>query len=299
MSTNSLFHNIVHNTSVHIEQVTSSVELITPETARQMLLTQRQNRRINEARITEYAARMKRGEWIPAQTISFDWDGCLIDGQHRLKAVIRANMPIEFCVLRGLDPKAQLVMDIGQNRSVAQIATLGGVNTPNITLKLAIVRSMFLGQLLKHKTKASEKNAKQLVTFGGTNRAISPQLIISLYEAHREAVDFSAKTFGAKYLSISAFRAAVARAYYHENHQRLAQFLEVVDTGFTQTSCDDAAVALRGFLVQPSVRSSGNTNVRLSVYAKTQAALVNFLEYKNIRTVRDLSTEQYPVPDFD
>ena len=48
---------------------------------------------------------MQNGEWkLNGKSICFDWNGRLLNGQHRLSAVVRSGVPLTTLVVRGLDP---------------------------------------------------------------------------------------------------------------------------------------------------------------------------------------------------
>ena len=99
----------------------------------------------------------------------------------------------------------------------------------------------------------------------------SPQYLLDLYVKHQEAIDFVAKSYGtANGVTHSALRAVVARAYYHENHKRLQEFMYVVDSGYAVTPNDDAAIALRNFYLQnKSIRNSNSGIGRELLFFKT------------------------------
>lgn len=96
----------------------TALELITPERAREYLKKNRGNRTIKNRWVETYARDMASGAWkLTHQGIAFDKDGFLVDGQHRLLAIIRANKPIYMMVSRDLEPDTRLVLDQGVNRS--------------------------------------------------------------------------------------------------------------------------------------------------------------------------------------
>ena len=76
---------------------------ITPEMAEQWLKKNPNNRSIRFATVKSYAKQMLAGDWdITGQAISFDTEGKLIDGQHRLSAIILAKKPVKMLVATGL-----------------------------------------------------------------------------------------------------------------------------------------------------------------------------------------------------
>jgi hypothetical protein len=80
-----------------------AVETITPEIAREYLRRNTHNRQIRKSTVESYAKSMRRGNWLLThQGIGFDEKGNLIDGQHRLEAVVASGCSIEVLVTRGL-----------------------------------------------------------------------------------------------------------------------------------------------------------------------------------------------------
>lgn len=94
---------------------------ITPAAARKMLEDSAsfQNRPIKKANVREYADSIRAGEWNHhvGDPIRLDTHGRVLDGQHRLLAVIESGTPQHFYVISNLPPDAVNYMDIGRPRS--------------------------------------------------------------------------------------------------------------------------------------------------------------------------------------
>ena len=116
--------------------------LVTPELAAEWLKLNVRNRPMIEAHAAQLAVVMKAGLWRPtAQGIVFDWNGYLMDGQHRLRAVVIANMSIWMLVIRGCNPDDMGFLDESVNvRTPAQKMSMAGVS--NAKAKLAMIRVM-------------------------------------------------------------------------------------------------------------------------------------------------------------
>ena len=107
---------------------TFKVERISPDVARQYLEANSHNRPLSGAVVKNYTAEMRAGEWMMnAEAIKFDWNGRLVDGQHRLRALIRAGTTLEFLVARNLDPECFKSIDTGRARNAADIVGLRGI----------------------------------------------------------------------------------------------------------------------------------------------------------------------------
>lgn len=103
---------------------------LTPDDA-ERLLTQNVHNRVPRPGIIEsYAADMRNGRWrFSGDTLRFDYEGFLLDGQHRLLALksLKAEAPdlrIEFLIVTGLPPETQTVMDQGVRRTAADNLSL-------------------------------------------------------------------------------------------------------------------------------------------------------------------------------
>ena len=109
----------------------SRIETITPAMAKEYLEhNMTNNRRLNTQTVNSYARIMKAGGWnVTHQGIAFDEDGELVDGQHRLQAIIVANIPVTMMVTRGV-PRHEgeaFNIDVGLKRSVLNIMQISGV----------------------------------------------------------------------------------------------------------------------------------------------------------------------------
>lgn len=93
-----------------------------------------ENRRLDEYRVNKIAHDIKNGSWIFDGTpIRFNGGGNLLDGQHRLKAIIKSGKSVDSMILRGLDSKAKNTIDSGKARSIGDILHFNGhVNTTSL-----------------------------------------------------------------------------------------------------------------------------------------------------------------------
>lgn len=74
-------------------------QVVTPEMAAEMLRHNVLNRRLNKTRVQTLISAIKNGTWTESpQPICFDKDGNLIDGQHRLEAIVRAEVPVVMTI---------------------------------------------------------------------------------------------------------------------------------------------------------------------------------------------------------
>jgi hypothetical protein len=96
--------------------------LVTPEVARRWLERNAGNRRVRESHVEALALAMMGGEWrLTHQGIAFDPEGNLLDGQHRLRAVVLAETPVRMTVARDVAPEAFAALDLGKARRIADV----------------------------------------------------------------------------------------------------------------------------------------------------------------------------------
>lgn len=100
----------------------SGVYLVSPQIAASWLQFNRpENRRMSQRQVTMLAATMLAGEYLLThQPIAFDAFGRLIDGQHRLAAVVQSGVSVQMWVIIGADPETFGVVDTGLARRPTQ-----------------------------------------------------------------------------------------------------------------------------------------------------------------------------------
>ena len=102
--------------------IESKVEHITPAIAREYLKKNTNNyRKLSRATMRSYAEDIKNGRWeLNGETIVFDENGELKNGQHRLSGIVLANKPADILVVRGVKAGVNKY-DIGKKRSDTEI----------------------------------------------------------------------------------------------------------------------------------------------------------------------------------
>ena len=301
-------NNSQHGNLFGDQEIAATLESITPYLAKKYLETQGVNRTINTLRVLEYADRMKRGQWLVGQAITFASDGCLIDGQHRLEAVIKYGNAVDFLIVRGVAKESASVFDVGQKRTMAQIAKIQGIDHHQMTERNGILNGALVGSRLKARTiKAdNERNSKNL--FVSKSAARSYQTMIDLAVKYQEGLDFTLTTRGTREErkpigNLVAVKSAIFRAYYNVNRQRLSEFVQVLQSGFlVRGDIDNAAITLRTFLCglkkgekKVAIKDGGE----LEIYQKTEYAILNFVEKKARKSLTMSDFEEFPLADFD
>lgn len=103
------------------------IAVITPEKAEELLGRNTNNRRPKERKIEQYKRDMQNGAWdADASDIKFARTGELLDGQNRLMACIRAEVPFPTLLRTGLGMETKAKVDTGAARTVADVLKMNG-----------------------------------------------------------------------------------------------------------------------------------------------------------------------------
>lgn len=167
------------------KEITAKVENISPYTATMYLKDAGKNRKLSEKKVQDYAKQMADGEWVlNGEPIIFGKSGKLIDGQHRLRAVIYANTTVQMLVVRGVDDEYFDSIDSGKSRSLQDVFSCNEVT--NSQLVSSIVKKYYI-----------MCNNPQSCFFRDYSHATaSRKRMIEIYHRHAQTFDFAAQ-FGA------------------------------------------------------------------------------------------------------
>lgn len=141
------------------------------------------NRNLRQAVVNSYARDIVSGNWmLNGETIKFDQAGKLIDGQHRLTAIVVADATVSVVVMRGVDADVMDTVDVGAKRTYADALKLQGED--NTTTLAAVVRRAVMWQRgARTNTGAVRPTAREMNVFVTEN----PQIRTSADIAARHA----------------------------------------------------------------------------------------------------------------
>src|ERR1700743_1377687 len=116
------------------------VMTITPEEAMQMLEANGSNRPLNDQHVRRISRQIIEGKWrFNGDTIKISTGNDILDGQHRLWAIIEAKTPVDTIVVRGIEPDAFATIDtLRKPRSGSDVLALLGVTGHRSTISVAL-----------------------------------------------------------------------------------------------------------------------------------------------------------------
>lgn len=164
---------------------------ISPAVATEWLETRGDNRKVMQSVVDTYARDMKEERWLfNGAPIQFDEEGKLLNGQHRLWAVIESGCTIEAIIQWGIPRAAQATIDAGAKwQSKDILYMMGEKNTALLQATLKWIYRDETGRIL---------------SAGG----VSNSKTLEILERHpnvRRSVDFMSSLKPPLYPSVSAF----------------------------------------------------------------------------------------------
>ena len=121
------------NILISEDPMITTIETITPEIAAQMLKENTHNRPLMARNVKFLADQMRSGNFKTThQGIAFSKDGFLLDGQHRLQAIIQSGVTIKIAVTRGLYESDFSVLDTGKIRTAGDALHVEGDANANL-----------------------------------------------------------------------------------------------------------------------------------------------------------------------
>lgn len=117
---------------------------IAPAMAKMLLRNNTMNRPLSPTLVQYYAADMRADKWlVTGDTIKVASDGTVLDGQHRLAAIIEAGKPVDMLVAYHVSKEVMPVIDVGKSRTVSQQLAIRGVE--NATKVAAVAKAAYIG----------------------------------------------------------------------------------------------------------------------------------------------------------
>jgi hypothetical protein len=262
----------------------SFVETVTPELAAEWLAKSKGNRTHRESSIRMYANDMKNGRWrLTHQGIAFDEQGVLVDGHHRLLAVVKCGIAVQMYISNNVPPEAKANIDT------------------NMVRRATDTYAIVTGEKAGHHQTAICMCIEWFPKIPNTSLTYGREQQIQLIEQHMEAAEYACQI---RSRHVPRFnkggRAAIARAWYvcKESGElgRLDEFLEVLKTGVpTEGENDTAAIALYRYITT-RIGPGASINIVHSTYKRTQSAIHKFLNRQNVTVIRECQEDLFPLP---
>jgi hypothetical protein len=261
------------------------VEVITPEVAKEWLDKNTNNRPISQGRVELYAEDMRNGRWTGenGQTIVFSSTGELMDGQHRLSAIVASGKSQRMLVVRDVRKAAFDTIDNGRARTPGDILALEGIK--NSTLVASIARSAYL-YIAGYSQRSSSVSRIELTDFVTANPYI---------------IEVAAKL---KHHKVKFWNAAIGAVIFLGNMDgkystNVSHFLEGLSTG-TNLNKNDARYALREWEINQRTHKGKIVRQEAAFAAAARAwnAWVTNRDLVAIKSINNSDRKNLPIIGF-
>lgn len=264
----------------------SEIMWITPQMAAAWLMRNTRNRDQREKVLSGYVRDHIAGNFqFNGESIQFDRDGILINGQHRLEMIVETGKPLKAVVVTGLDPAVRATIDIGSSRTVpdafkfANMANMLGVNVGKNTAAGMWARMKYGLTATKGKETRQELLAFARHYTGGGEFALCE------FGKHKRV----------RAVVVAPVMAAVARAWYHfADKPKLAWFVEVLCSGMQRHPDDRTIIVLRESLLGGKGK---NSNAQPEIYGKTARAIQAYMRGDDLKKIYCPHDDPFPLPD--
>jgi hypothetical protein len=247
---------------------------ITPEIAEEMLTHNSCNRGVSGQLVKKYADDMMSGNWdLTPQPIVFDKEGVLMDGQHRLMAVVRSGLSNRFVVCTGAPLTYNI--DVGRKRTILnQLQMKASVVPPELlkTFILSVVR-YYLYKNVDHTRTPTTQSVEQFIF---TNHASLSQLIGCVNGKKIRGISI----VPVQYALFMALQNGVEQ-------ETVARFYRLLVTGIGNGSqLDNMVLRHRNYLMSLSLRSNQKGSTFYDEVAlKTQKVLSQYASNKPLQKI--------------
>ena len=142
------------------EKVITGTILVTPSMATAFLENNDQNRPLYQSLINKYSRDMIADNWyLGNDAIAFANNKGVLNGQHRLWAIIESNTSQEFLVVWGSTKEDQEVMDQGRSRQLHDVCILAGIGVGKFASSVGrFIRRQTIQYIPRQATRAEEKD---------------------------------------------------------------------------------------------------------------------------------------------
>ena len=227
------------------------IKMITPEMAKEWLNTKSRskNRKVSEKNVKKYANAMIAGQWqLNNDSITFDEEGFLANGHHRLKACIQAGVAFPTFVHLNVPKEAYRTMDVPTKRTMADTLSLLGVKEHKV-----------IGQALPWV--ARFQNKRLMAADESTYHDLG-----KIYEADQAAFDDAAEFIKGKFKGILSPQIALFLLYVFRKHDREKAdwFMTHLSTGEGLANIDNPILRCRDTLTNPLLKGAH----KLTTYAR-------------------------------
>ncbi len=246
------------------QKLQSKIEVITPEIAKKYLSLSAGNRNLSPSNQRACERDISKGDWVlNGEAIKFNQSGKLVDGHHRLSAVVKTGKPIETLVVYGVADDIY-IFDKGKPRSTTDTLKISKTDQALADNRI-IATAKFHFQMQANISKASDEQIKQYLEKHNDSFHKLKDIIKKTRKKNFKGV--GAPMFLSMYYAIELGR----------DYQSILRFSEILYSGFYESPSEKAAVVLRNDIINKTITCDKREDRFNACYA-TEKAIDDFLK---------------------
>lgn len=251
-----------------------------------ILENNKSNRPIRHAVVDRYVRELLEGRWKSGtgETIKISESGKLLDGQHRLTAIVKSGVSATFHIARGVDDSMFSVIDTGSVRNATDVFFINGISKSNV------IPSM-IQTALNIKSGLSGRQRRWRDAF--TNAQL-----LAVYQQSPEYWDFVSQSALRWYESFAkilppSLIGGLFSTFHDINPEDAQKFMDQLCTG--QDITNNAVALLRTRLMQDKMSTKRMLfSIRLALILKVWNVFRNGEKLTQLKY--DTEREKFPVP---
>ena len=227
--------------------------IVTPEMAKQWLLKNNFNRPLKPKLVDNYVRQIEAGHWRRThQGIAFDEEGVVLDGQHRLHAIIRTGQSLPMLIFQA----AHESIDGGKPRTLLDIVRLELLDDTIKGKHISVLKEMWAGRHCK------------------SQNHLSATEVINMYRRHHLPVRFAVDMLENNIVNNTTLVAVVARACHTVPKEKILEFCNILRTGSGDHPIAKLVLEFRHWLLRLCDRQEAT---RREIYKRAETVLQAFL----------------------
>jgi hypothetical protein len=253
----------------------TQVVKMTPEKARALIENGDNNRPLTANHVEMLAHQMKKGFWVlNGQPIILDADGYVLDGQHRLHAVVASGVTVDLLLVEGVPSAAFSTIDNNKTRNPADALACMGV--PNYTDVSSLL--LFIERYETTKCHSLSRRFTQAQAVDALKR--HPQAVSCVHEFHKYSKGLlpTGSVFGIAY-------------YSKQPKSKIHDYLSQVTSGVCKSSTSAAARMASRMIQNKTTKAKLPT---LTVQALSVIAWNYFAEDREPTFIRFSEGQEFP-----
>lgn len=241
--------------------ISTRTEIITPSIATAYLAFNKGNRPISKPRVDNFVKMLLAGRFkLTHQGIAFDTQGNMIDGQHRLHAIVDSGVAVWMQVTRGVEQDSKLAIDSEMRvRSASDVLKIAGC--ANATKQSVAAIKVWMALLGEKSPALFEQQA--------------------FLESHSDSIDYAVRVgCASKKTKHACILAMLAIGHQVGHGDSLEQWCQVVTTGESKAEWHTSALRFRDYWM--TSKHSGGTDDRIKYCHRIYASMLAWVEHRGL-----------------